>query len=109
MGVLPPTYEPRATGHMMGMIDLIQRLIDRKHAYIVRGQDDLNSVYFSVPSRPDYGELTHEKQNAVNDSDSTITDEMGPSVDDGAASTGEAGKRDPRGLSLWKETGSVAR
>ena len=35
MGVLPPTYEPRATGHIPEMIDLIQRIIDHGHAYVV--------------------------------------------------------------------------
>ena len=33
LGVLPPTYEPRATGHIPEMIALMQRLIDAGHAY----------------------------------------------------------------------------
>src|SRR5207244_2596584 len=33
VGVLPPTIEPRATGHVPEMIELMQSLIDRGHAY----------------------------------------------------------------------------
>ncbi len=35
LGVLPPTVEPRATGHMSDMIDLIQRILDNGHGYVV--------------------------------------------------------------------------
>lgn len=35
LGVLPPTYEPRATGHMLDMVALIERIIERGHAYLV--------------------------------------------------------------------------
>ena len=35
LGVLPPTYEPRATGHMLDMIDLIRRILDNGHGYMV--------------------------------------------------------------------------
>ena len=67
LGVLPPTVEPRATGHMADMIDMIQRIIDNGHAYVVRGDDGkpTGNVYFDVASWPHYGELTHQKQTAV--------------------------------------------
>ena len=39
LGVLPPTVEPRATGHMSDMIDLIQRILDNGHGYVVTDAD----------------------------------------------------------------------
>ncbi len=50
LGCLPPTYEPRATGHVTEMVELMQRLIDAGHAYAVDGD-----VYFDVRSFPAYG------------------------------------------------------
>ena len=47
LGVLPPTYEPRATGHVTDMVTLMERLIERGHAYAVDGD-----VYFDVRSFP---------------------------------------------------------
>ena len=48
LGVEPPTYEPRATGHMIDMIDLIKKIIDNGHAYVVRDADGTptGNVYF---------------------------------------------------------------
>ena len=43
LGVLPPSVEPRATGHMTQMITYMQRLIDAGFAYPAQG-----SVYFDV-------------------------------------------------------------
>ncbi|HEV7757096.1 MAG TPA: class I tRNA ligase family protein, partial [Mycobacteriales bacterium] len=43
LGCLPPTYEPRATGHIPEMIEMIKRLIDGGHAYAAAGD-----VYFDV-------------------------------------------------------------
>jgi len=34
LDIAPPTYEPRATGHIPEMIDLMQKLIDKGHAYV---------------------------------------------------------------------------
>ena len=52
LGVLPPTYEPRATGHMIDMIDLIRRIIDNGHGYVVYDADGkpTGNVYFDVAS-----------------------------------------------------------
>lgn len=63
LGVLNPTYEPRATGHIPDMINLVQRLIDRGHAYIIPNPDGSPSgnVYFDVPSWSQYGALTHQE------------------------------------------------
>ena len=56
--VLPPTYEPAATGHVPEMIELIATLIERGHAY--PAEDGSGDVYFDVRSWPSYGELTHQ-------------------------------------------------
>jgi cysteinyl-tRNA synthetase len=56
LGVLPPSVEPHATGHIPEMLDLIQRLIDKDHAYASGGD-----VYFNVRSDPSYGELSNQQ------------------------------------------------
>ncbi|VFU07078.1 cysteine--tRNA ligase [Methylocella tundrae] len=53
LGCLPPTVEPRATGHMVEMIAIIERLIAKGNAYVADGH-----VLFDVPSMPDYGQLS---------------------------------------------------
>ncbi|MCI1935206.1 MAG: cysteine--tRNA ligase [Bifidobacteriaceae bacterium] len=113
LGVLPPTYEPRATGHMPDMISLVQRLLDRGHAYIIPNSDGTPSgnVYFDVPSWPEYGELTHQSGGAqAADSDAAIADHMGPSIDTAGndkynptdAADESPDKHDPRDFALWK-------
>ena len=112
LGVLPPTVEPRATGHMSDMIDLIQRILDNGHAYVVRDEngEPTGNVYFDVASWPHYGELTHQKQTAVEDEASKVTDAMGPSVDNTGddkynpvdPADASPDKHDPRDFALWK-------
>jgi cysteinyl-tRNA synthetase len=82
LGCLPPTIEPRATGHVPAMITLMQRLIDAGHAYASDGD-----VYFDVRSYPEYGALSGQR----------IT-EMQPAED----ADPNARKRDPRDFALWK-------
>ena len=84
LGVQRPTYEPRATGHIPEMHQLIQQLIDRGHAY--PAADGSGDVYFDVRSWPSYGSLTRQ------------------SVDDmqAAPDADPRGKRDPRDFALWK-------
>jgi cysteinyl-tRNA synthetase len=53
LGVRPPDVEPRATGHIPEMIEVIERLIARGHAYAADGH-----VLFAVASDPDYGSLS---------------------------------------------------
>ncbi len=53
LGCLPPTLEPRATEHIEEMKTLIERLVASGHAYAAE-----EHVLFSVPSMPDYGELS---------------------------------------------------
>ena len=57
--MLPPTYEPAATGHVPEMLELIAELIERGHAY--PADDRSGDVYFDVRSWPAYGELTRQK------------------------------------------------
>jgi cysteinyl-tRNA synthetase len=82
LGCLVPAYEPRATGHITEMIQLMQRLIDSGHAYAVGGD-----VYFDVQSFPEYGALSGQRAS-----------DMLPAGD----SVGDARKRDPRDFALWK-------
>ena len=123
LGVLPPTVEPRATGHITDMVELIERLIERGHAYVI--QDDsgnpTGNVYFDVPSWERYGELTHQNQNcngnngdvavdAAVDAAAAIADAQGPSVDAAGndkynptdPADASPDKHDPRDFALWK-------
>ena len=84
LGCLPPTYEPRATGHIPEMLELTEALIERGHAYVA--EDGSGDVYFDVRSWPDYGRLSGQK-----------VDEMEPAED-----ADPRGKRDPRDFALWK-------
>lgn len=80
LGCLPPSYAPRATGHVTQMVELMQRLIDKGHAYDVDGD-----VYFDVRSFPEYGALSGQKLDAVEQGETAVR-----------------GKRDPRDFTLWK-------
>jgi cysteinyl-tRNA synthetase len=82
LGLLPPTYEPRATGHVPEMVELIERLIERGHAYPVDGD-----VYFDVRSFAGYGALSGQRLDDLQPAGDTETDEC---------------KRDPRDFALWK-------
>ena len=81
LGIKAPTYEPRATGHVPEMVELIATLIERGHAYVAGPGD----VYFDVRSWPSYGELSRMKVDEL-----TSEEEQ------------SAGKRDPRDFALWK-------
>jgi cysteinyl-tRNA synthetase len=82
LGCLRPTYEPRATGHVTEMVELMARLIERGHAYAADGD-----VYFDVKSFPAYGALSRQRLDAMH----TAGD-----------SEGEERKHDPRDFALWK-------
>lgn len=84
LGCKPPTYEPRATGHVPEMIEMIETLIAKGHAYAA--VDGSGDVYFDVRSWPSYGELSNQR-----------IDDMLPAEDAPAD-----GKRDPRDFALWK-------
>ena len=89
LNVLPATYEPRATGHVTEMVELIGTLLSRGHAY--RAADDCGDVYFDVHSLPQYGELTRQK-----------LDDLEPAQDADLGAGGTPRKRDPRDFALWK-------
>jgi cysteinyl-tRNA synthetase len=82
LGCLRPTYEPRATEHIAEMRTLIDRLVASGNAYVA---DD--NVLFSVPSMPDYGQLSKRP-----------LDEMIA----GARVEVAAYKKDSRDFALWK-------
>jgi cysteinyl-tRNA synthetase len=84
LGCIPPTYEPRATGHIPEMVELIQQLIDGGNAYVA--PDGSGDVYFDVKSWPAYGTLSHQR----------LDDMMA------AEDADPRGKRDPRDFALWK-------
>jgi cysteinyl-tRNA synthetase len=83
INIASPTYEPRATGNIIEMIELIQTLIAKGHAYQVENSAD---VFFSTSSWKHYGELTNQTK------DDLVAD----------AEADSRGKRDPRDFALWK-------
>ena len=84
LGCLPPAYEPRATGHIPEMLEMVETLMDKGHAYAAT--DGSGDVYFDVRSWPAYGSLSRMR-----------IDDMEP-----AADADPRGKRDPRDFALWK-------
>ena len=54
LGVLPPSFEPRATQYIESMISMIQILIEKDFAYAAPNGD----VYYAVDKFPDYGKLS---------------------------------------------------
>jgi cysteinyl-tRNA synthetase len=84
LGILPPTYEPRATASIPQMQEIIARLIDRGHAYAAA--DDSGDVYFDTGSWPSYGALTRQRREDMVE----------------ATDADPRGKRDPRDFALWK-------
>ena len=82
LNVLPPTYEPRATGHITQMIDLMEKLIANGSAYAPGNGD----VYLEVRKLKRYLTLSNQK-----------LDDLQPAGD-----ADETYKRDPRDFALWK-------
>ena len=84
LNVLPPTGEPRATGHVTEMVELMQRLIDGGHAYAAGGD-----VYFDVRSFSDYGALSGQQPDQMLSGEALSSEDGGP-------------KRDALDFALWK-------
>lgn len=84
LGVLPPDYEPRATGHVPAMVELMTQLVDTGHAYRTGPGD----VYFDVRSYPAYGALTNQRLDDIVET----SDEPADGAD----------KHDPHDFALWK-------
>ena len=82
LNVAPPTYEPRATGHITQMIELMQLLIEKGAAYAPGNGD----VYLDVRKLSSYLTLSRQK-----------LDDLQP-----AADADEVNKKDPRDFALWK-------
>jgi len=82
LNVLPPTYEPRATGHITQMIDLIDKLIENGSAYAPGNGD----VYLEVRKVKNYLELSNQKLD-----DLLVSDDADLKY-----------KKDPRDFALWK-------
>ena len=82
LGILAPTYEPRATGHIPQMLELIQQIMDAGHAYVGAP----GNVYFDVTSLRDYGSLTRQALENMNVDESDM----------------EPDKRNPHDFALWK-------
>jgi cysteinyl-tRNA synthetase len=86
IGLLSPDHEPRVSQHIDDIVRIIQKLIEKGHAYAIdtaKGQD----VYYAVRSFPEYGKLSHRK---IDDLLSGARVEVGE------------GKRDPLDFALWK-------
>ena len=79
-----PDVLPRATEHIPEMVELIERLLERGHAY----RTDDGSIFFRISSWPNYGVLAH-----LDPSRQQVTDRV---LDD------EYGKDDVRDFALWK-------
>ncbi|NEM92337.1 cysteine--tRNA ligase [Galbitalea soli] len=86
LGILAPSYEPRATASITQMQEIIARLIERGHAY--PADDGSGDVYFDTASWPAYGELTRQR----------------PADMVAAADADPRGKRAPQDFALWKAT-----
>ncbi|HEY3303350.1 MAG TPA: cysteine--tRNA ligase [Candidatus Binatia bacterium] len=82
LGLLPPTEEPKATEHIKDIIDLIDRLEEKRLAYRVDGD-----VYYDVGRFPGYGKLSRKK-----------IDEL----EAGARVEIDPRKRSPMDFALWK-------
>jgi len=84
LGLLLPTVEPKATEHIAEMIALVERLIEKGHAYKVGGD-----VYFAVESFPEYGKLSKRTLDEMQAGSRVEVDER---------------KRNPLDFALWKAT-----
>jgi cysteinyl-tRNA synthetase len=83
--VLPPTAEPRVTGSILSITALIERILERGHAYASGGD-----VYLSVRTAEGYGALSGQDPDQLRASEKAVAH----------GHTGE--KRDPLDFALWK-------
>ena len=82
LNVLPPSYEPRATGHITQMVELMQKLIDNGSAYAPGNGD----VYLEVRKLKEYLTLSNQKLDDLLSSEDSDSKQ----------------KKDPRDFALWK-------
>ncbi|MEZ4644434.1 MAG: cysteine--tRNA ligase [Chloroflexota bacterium] len=83
LGVQRPDISPRASGHIPEQIEMVQTLLDKGHAYEEEG-----SVYFHVPSFPEYGKLSGR-----------VLEEQ----EEGTREAVRSEKRHPADFALWKK------
>ncbi|MCD8153274.1 MAG: cysteine--tRNA ligase [Clostridiales bacterium] len=86
MNVKPATTAPLATQEIGGMIEMIQKLIEKGHAYVVGD----GTVYFRVKSFRDYGKLSHKNLDDLQSGFRALQ------------VSGEDQKEDPLDFVLWK-------
>ncbi len=86
LNVKPATTHPKATEEIGGMIEMIQTLIDKDHAYV--GQD--GTVYFKTRSFGQYGKLSHKNLDDLRSGGRSLL------------VSGEEQKQDPLDFVLWK-------
>lgn len=82
LGIQTPEHTPRATGHIDGMLAMVQTLIERGHAYEVEGD-----VYFDVLSFKEYGKLSGKDVESLQSGARVDVDER---------------KKSPLDFALWK-------
>jgi cysteinyl-tRNA synthetase len=82
LGILRPDISPRASGHIIEQIEIIEQLVKSGYAYVANG-----SVYFDVPKFADYGKLSGR---SVEDLEAGARVEVNPE------------KRHPADFALWK-------
>jgi cysteinyl-tRNA synthetase len=83
LGILPPSDEPRATGHMDEILAMVETLIGKGLAYVAENGD----VYYAVGSFPGYGKLSGKDPQDLRAGARVEVDEA---------------KRDPLDFALWK-------
>ncbi len=84
--VKPATTHPKATCEIGGMIEMIQTLIDKGHAYVAED----GTVYFKTRSFPGYGKLSHKNLDDLRSGGRSLL------------VSGEEQKQDPLDFVLWK-------
>ena len=82
--IIPADVYPEATKHIDAMVQIIEKLIDKKHAYVTKD----GSVFFSIKTYKYYGALTRINMDAMRHSDRVSSDEY--SLDN------------PQDFALWK-------
>jgi cysteinyl-tRNA synthetase len=87
LGVLPPDEEPRATSSMKEIIDMVQTLVDKGHAYAAKTESGNGDVYYDVSTFEDYGKLSGKKLEDLRAGERVAVDEN---------------KDDPLDFVLWK-------
>lgn len=86
MNVKPATVHPQATQEICGMLEMIQTLIDKGHAYVAKD----GTVYFRVSSFKEYGKLSHKNLDELQSGFRELK------------VTGEEDKENPNDFVLWK-------